>query len=457
VIKSQSMLLVLGLPFKREGDRLLCESQALNGLQRWADNFESIILAAPVMPAQVPFDWSNQGTWLDVATLERPERFEFVPLPWAFSLPDFVRNYAATRSLLAKLIARCEYIQLALEWLIGDWAAIAALEAIHQGRPYAIHKDIVSHKLLLQTSQGKSLKTRLMAQLKAPIMQAYHQWIIRRAGLGLWHGADCYNAYQPFCANSYLIHDIHTKSTDLLDSTALADKCRESQTGVLRICYVGRMTAMKAPQQWVKALGKAKELGAEFTATWVGEGELRSDTEAAIAQLGLGDRIQLTGFETDRERVLDYLRAAHILVFTHITLESPRCLIEALISGTPIIGYDSAYVHDLVKDNSAAGVFVPIGNWQQLAAVILEIDRDRPALARRILAAAACGQHFSDEAVFRERSSLIKHHLGQSTDTAATLQDETPKPRPYAAIDVDRLAEAPDPQAPSAIRPSPRK
>jgi hypothetical protein len=31
----------------------LFESQACNGLERWADNFESVIVAAPVIPEEI--------------------------------------------------------------------------------------------------------------------------------------------------------------------------------------------------------------------------------------------------------------------------------------------------------------------------------------------------------------------------------------------------------------------
>jgi glycosyltransferase involved in cell wall biosynthesis len=437
VAKPQSMLLVLGLPFRREGDRLLCESQAVNGLQRWGDNFESVILAAPVMPTDLPQDWQNQGIWIDVATLD-PQQFEFVPLPWAYALPDFLRHYASTRSQLADLVKRCSYLQFGLEWLIGDWAAIAAIEAAKQGKAYAIHKDIVSHKMLLQTAT--SFKSRLLARFKAPLIQAYHHWIIRHADLGLWHGADCYAAYSSLCPNSYLIHDIHTKPSDLITTAALAVKQDSTLTGVLRICYVGRMAAMKAPLQWVQTMARLKELGVEFTATWVGDGEQRAETEAAIATLGLTSYIQVLGFESDRQRVLQHFREAHVLVFTHVTPESPRCLIEALISGTPILGYESAYAKDIVKTNPLAGSFVSVGNWQQLAEVIRSVDRDRPTLAQRTLAAAACGQHFSDEAVFLERSRLIKHHLTPST----SIQDASIPPRSTQEIDLDRTTIIPD-------------
>ncbi len=44
------MFLVLPVPFRIQGTELFFESQACNGLERWADNFELVIVAAPTIP-----------------------------------------------------------------------------------------------------------------------------------------------------------------------------------------------------------------------------------------------------------------------------------------------------------------------------------------------------------------------------------------------------------------------
>jgi glycosyltransferase involved in cell wall biosynthesis len=98
------------------------------------------------------------------------------------------------------------------------------------------------------------------------------------------------------------------------------------------------------------------------------------------------------------------------MLFTHITPESPRCLIEALISGAPIIGYQSDYAEDLIKD-MGGGEFVPIGQWERLGDLLVTLSSDRHQLARLIQQAGENGKRFNSEVVFRERSELIKAHL----------------------------------------------
>lgn len=404
------MLLVLPVPLRVEEDNIWFEAQACNGLERWADNFGKVLIAAPVLPSDL-LAKDNMTIWRGITTLAKPERFEFIPLPWAYSMREFLTHYRETRSLLATLIARCQYLQFAIGSLWGDWAAIAALEARKQQRAYAIHTDRVDYEVILQTSKHEALPQRLKARANSFLIQQYHQWIIKHCHLGLWHGQDCYRAYSAFCRNNYLIHDIHTKPNDAISAVELAEKLERALTDrPLRVCYAGRMDPMKAPLEWVRAIAKARELGANLEAVWLGEGSLRNEMEQLIRELGLTDCIRLAGFERDRSKLLQQIRDAHLMVFTHITPESPRCLIESLICGTPIVGYSSHYAEDLVK-GSGGGQFVPIHNWQQLGEQLKTLADDRRRLAQLIQQAAASGTHFNDEVVFRERSQLIKSQL----------------------------------------------
>jgi glycosyltransferase involved in cell wall biosynthesis len=412
----KGMLLVLPVPFRVQGNQLLFESQACNGLEQWADNFGSVIVVAPIMPESLAQENKNI-VWRDIQSLANPERFEFVPLPWAYSTKDFLLCYGPVRATLAKLIKRSHYLQFAIGGLMGDWAAIAALEAKRQGRAYAIHTDRVEHLVIKHTTQTAPLKTRLKANLVAPIMEGYHKHIIKNCALGLWHGNDCYTAYSPFCANSYLIHDVHTKSSDIISPQALSIKAQQVKSDdTIRICYAGRLDPMKAPFDWVQAIETALKLGVKLQATWIGDGSLFEQTQAMIAQRGLGNAITLLGFESDRQKVLQKIRESHLMLFTHITPESPRCLIESLTCGTPIIGYESHFASDLVKD-FGGGMFAPIKDWQQLGELLLGLSSDRQQLSQLIQQAGKNGTRFHDQAVFQERSHLIKQHLRAATST----------------------------------------
>ncbi len=409
-LSKDGMLLVLPVPFHIRAGQLLFDSQACNGLERWADNFDHITVAAPVIPEQL-LGLISVDTWRNTQTLFQSQRFKLVPLPWGYSASKFTQSYRATRKLLGRLIRRNRYLQFGLGGMIGDWASVGALEAYQQNRTYAVHTDWVEHLHVLQLAEQATPIKKVKARILSALMEKYYAQIIRRANLGLLHGASCYSAYSPLCENSYLIHDIHTKPSDTISTAQLTEKVRRvGDDQPLKICYAGRMEAMKAPLDWIKAIAHARDLGVQFKATWWGDGSLSGEMQQMINDLDLQSYVELPGVERDRAKLLKAMQQSDLMLFTHITSESPRCVIESLISGTPIVGYDSNYVADLTHRHGG-GALVPVYHWQALGNVIAELDRDRPKLATLVHQAGENGKRFNDEAVFQERSALIKQHL----------------------------------------------
>jgi glycosyltransferase involved in cell wall biosynthesis len=407
-LSEEGLLLVLPVPFKKGADgRLFCEEQATNGIDQWADYFSHVTVAAPVINE----DLQHTGTvlWRDAETLRHREKVTLVPLPMAYTPLAFATSFARTRRTLLEHITRNRYLSFGIGGLIGDWAALGARLAQTRSLPYSIHTDRVEHELLFKLASQKSALRRLKAQVVGRSMRAYHRGIIRGCALGLWHGSDCFLAYSPWARENHLIHDIHLKPADLIPAAALATKRQSAIKGRLRIAYAGQLDPMKAPLDWLRALGAARDLGAEFEAVWLGDGPLHDDFHACLDQLGLRDYVRAPGFISERATLLAELRRAHLFVFTHVTPESPRCLLEALISGSPIVGYRSAFADELTADRGG-GAYVALGDWQALGAKIAELASDRSRLAGLIAEAAENGSRFNDEAVFRERSELIRRY-----------------------------------------------
>ena len=129
-----------------------------------------------------------------------------------------------------------------------------------------------------------------------------------------------------------------------------------------------------------------------------------------VTSMGMTGIIELAGFVSDRELVLETLRQHDILLFCHKTPESPRCLIEALACGCAIVGYRSHYAEDLVSAYGG-GAFSRINDVDGLTALVSKLHSDRPGLKTLITQAGRSGRQFSDVAVFRHRSDLIKSFL----------------------------------------------
>jgi len=403
------LLLVLSVPFKQQADgSLLVEEQAANGLDQWADSFGHVTIIAPAFPAN-SVNGAATMVWREAARLRHRDTVTLVPLPLAYSPLAFARAYASSRRTLLRHIDRNRYLQFAIGALIGDWAALGARVARSRKRSYSIHTDRVEHEVLLQIAAQAPPLYRLKIGIIALLMRAYHRSIIRGCALGLWHGNDCYLAYSPWSRVNELIHDIHLKPEDAISPADLAAKLESAAQPPLRIAYAGRLDPMKAPLQWLQALAHARDLGVAFEAVWLGDGPLREEFHALVDQLGLGRLIRAPGF-VGRSELIEELRRAHLFVFTHVTPESPRCLLEALVSGAAIVGYDNLFARDLCANGHGGGAFVPIGDDQALGDEIARLATDRVRLRQLIQQAAENGKRFNDQAVFEERSQLIRKY-----------------------------------------------
>jgi glycosyltransferase involved in cell wall biosynthesis len=401
------MYLVLPVPFRDFEGELQVESQAANGLDRWADNFSQVIVSAPLLPPAAAAHLAG-FVWRNASTLDHRARIRFQPLPPFTSTLSFFRDLKPTRARIAATIAESQHLQFAISGLLGDWASVAALEAIRLKRKYAIHTDCVEYELMRRTARSASRTRQLRVLVESPLTKAYHKYILEHSSLGLLHGEECFLAYGPWCSEGHLIHDVHTKQSDLIDETTLARKLEDVQTAeTLRLIYAGRLHPMKAPLEWLKAVAVARDKGANLRATWYGEGALLNDALAERARLNLDSIVDFAGFVADRATLLSHVRSAHAVLFTHITPESPRNLLEALVSGTPIVGYDNPYALDLIQ-GEGGGVLVPIHDSQKLGETIASLAKDRQKLAKMTREAAHNGKRFTDAGVFAERSALLR-------------------------------------------------
>lgn len=413
-IQQNSILLVNSVPIREVDGQLGLDDQTCEGLERWAENFDRVVMAGPMLSEHIAVkqDSSTAGTtWQPVADLPSADRLELVPLPHAYKLLNFIKVYASTCELLKEKIQQSQYLCFTIAHPIGDWGGIAGLSAIKLKRPYAVWFDRVEYEVIRQNLQSQPLKGRIRESLILPLMKPYQQYLIRQSNLGLFQGQDCYSAYSPFSKQPHCVYDVHTKKSDLIDEPSIDLKIESLLCGgPLLICYVGRAADMKGPLDWLHSVHRVCTSGVDVQATWVGDGPLLPKMKSLALELGIADRVNLVGFVGDRSKILQTLRENHIFLFCHKTPESPRCLVESLVSGCPIIGYGSSYSQGLVSQHGG-GAFVPINDWQKLADLVIELNSNRARLSGLIRGAALSGKLFDEESVYQHRSDLIKKYL----------------------------------------------
>lgn len=409
-----SLLIYAPVPLHRVGAQLLLEDQACNGLRLWAAHFAQVTAIMPVSDAPAP------ASWVPVERIGPAlERIRLLPVPQAWTLGRFLRARPAVRRLIRDEIARADYLSFAIGGLVGDWGALACAEACRMGRPHAVWTDRVESEVTRMEAVGAPrLRRRLKAQLIWRPMAALERRAVRRATLGLFHGQATFDHYARFSRDPHLVHDIHVRAADLIPAKALAAKAARARAGgPLQLVYVGRADPMKGPLDWIEALELAAQAGVDLRASWIGGGEQIEALRARIAQGPLAGQVTAPGFLNDRAAVLEALRDADALLFCHRTPESPRVLIEALVSGAPLIGYEGPFQQSLIADNGA-GALVPDGRPDLLAQELALLHRHRATLARMIAATAKAAHGHDDETAFAHRSRIILTHLPPPPDRA---------------------------------------
>lgn len=394
-----SLLIVLQLPlYEREGEFYI-ERQACNGLRLWLDNFGSVTLCLPLHVGAVP----PADTLPVRQAVSGALRIEALPLAW--SPVAFAKAFNPTRKRLARLIDTHDYLHFSVGGLFGDWGGVAAMIAHRRGRKSSVWTDRVESTVMAFQAEEYRGVRRVYRRLCAGLAKTWEQYVIRRSHLGLFHGMDTFAAFSPFSANPHLVHNIHVPPSARISSAALEEKCRRA--GRVRIVYGGRVHPDKGVMDWIHVLAAAR---ADFSATWHGDGPQLDEARAEVRRLGMDDRISFPGPTATHGELLDSLREADICLFCHKTPESPRVLIEALLSATPIVGYDAPYPRDLIAAHGG-GMLSPIHDVEALARNLTGLAADRAALGEMMQRAARDGFPLVDEEVFRHRSDLIKHHL----------------------------------------------
>ena len=400
------LLLYAPVPLYSGKDGYLLEDQACNGLRLWAENFEQVTVMHPLEPGAAPPSWIPvRSSAVDL------ERVHLVALPSAYRPDRFFRFLPSVRRQIAQLIDEADYLSFSIGGLFGDWGSVAALEAHRKGRRFAVWTDRVESEVVRHEARAaRSRKARLKASLYHRPMALLERAIIRRSALGLFHGAETYATYAPYAAKAEIVHDIHLREEDRIPPDELRNKLQGVMTGPLNICYLGRADVMKGADDWIQVMASLKEAGVDFRATWWGDGERLPEMKAQVERLGLAEQVSLPGFIRDRAAILKVLREAQVFVFCHKTPESPRNLIEALVSGTPLVGYDSPFPKDLISAHGG-GLLTPKDDIGALVSTLVGLAQDRQRLADLIGRAAQDGQPFNDVAVFRHRSEVIRAHL----------------------------------------------
>jgi len=124
------------------------------------------------------------------------------------------------------------------------------------------------------------------------------------------------------------------------------------------IVFAGRFATQKAPVQVVRTLNEIKDL--TWKCVMIGDGVLMPNVRKAIAEFGLEDRFELTGWITPEE-VMERFEKSSILFMPSLSEGLPVVGVQALAKGLAIVASRVGGFVDLV-DDGRNGNLIESGN-----------------------------------------------------------------------------------------------
>ncbi len=181
-----------------------------------------------------------------------------------------------------------------------------------------------------------------------------------------------------------------------------------------RLIFVGALVDGKRPHRFVDAVSRLRGGHVPFSAAMVGDGPLRQD----LARPAGDAQVELLGGRSD---VPDLLRQADVLMFTSLPPGEgmPGVLIEAGLSGIPVVATDVPGVSTIVKDRET-GFIVDVDDMESLVASTAKL-LDDPDLRSTMGAAARrhCADNFGMDSVAGRWSTALQPLLASARSRSA--------------------------------------
>jgi glycosyltransferase involved in cell wall biosynthesis len=147
--------------------------------------------------------------------------------------------------------------------------------------------------------------------------------------------------------------------------------------------------------------------------TVVGDGPERRDFEHRASALGIADRVEFVGYQS-QSQVRERLSATDVFVLPSFAEGVPVVLMEAMAAGVPVVTTRIAGVAELVADGTS-GRLVPPGDIDSLAYAINDLLNDpdkRNTYGQAGRAKVAAEFNITKESVWLRRvmtSALAEH------------------------------------------------
>ena len=176
------------------------------------------------------------------------------------------------------------------------------------------------------------------------------------------------------------------------------------QQGKFIIGYIGQLIHRKGLDILIEATAKLP-VSINWHLLIIGEGSLRKSLQQLASKLEIGQKISFLGFRKDR---LSLLKGFDVFVLPSRLEGIPRCLMEAMAAGIPVVASDIPGCNDLIQNEETGLLFEP-ENPESLSHAINKVTAmDKNNLDKLTSSARKfIGTHFSAERMAREYEDLF--------------------------------------------------
>lgn len=190
-----------------------------------------------------------------------------------------------------------------------------------------------------------------------------------------------------------------------------------SQHRLRTIGFIGQLIPRKGIPDLLDVFDGLYSANSSLQLQLLGDGRQRPELEAKACSLESGSAIQFLGFRSDR---LALLSNFDLFVMTSSLEGIPRCLMEAMAMGVPVVAYDIPGVDQLVK-HEHTGLLAPYGDKEALTECCQRL-MDDTALANRLVenARALIDQYYSAARMAREYEALFQELSGETPVLASS-------------------------------------
>ncbi|RDV16134.1 glycosyltransferase [Pontibacter diazotrophicus] len=269
---------------------------------------------------------------------------------------------------------------------IAGWKALATKIAaeqpdIVQANAGDTLKYAVFSKLFFRWRQPLVFRnaSTLSSYLKKPLQKAYTGFLFRQtdavASVSEFSRQDLVRLFPSLSARAKVI------PIGLEKKGAVSNPFPAGPPEQINLVHVGGFSFEKNHRGLLRIFKAALERLPDAHLLLVGDGPLRTETEALVKEMRLKERVHFTGFV---QNPLDYIAHGQALLLPSIIEGLPGVILEAMLYQTPVVAYKVGGIGEVVAPGKTGWLLEP-GDERGFAEAIVEVIGNSEKTAKVVM------------------------------------------------------------------------